>query len=200
MTQTLCDKHVIEAAIFSSAEPLPTSKLKLLLSSDVDIKSILVELQEDYQERGIELKKVASGWRFQVCEAAAKPVAQLREKNPPRYTRALLETLVLIAYRQPITRGEIEQVRGVAVSSHIIRTLQDRDWIKIAGHRDAPGKPALFATTPDFLDYFNLANLSELPALAEICDISKAEEKLTEELSLLVSPNVAELEEVAAES
>ncbi len=193
-------KHLIEAAIFSSPDPLSADKLKSLVAEGVSIPDIIQELQADYETRGIELKKVASGYRFQVRGDFAKPLSALREKNPPRYTRALLETLVLIAYKQPITRGEIEQVRGVAVSSNIIKTLQDREWVKVVGHKDVPGKPALFATTKDFLDYFNLSNLSELPPLSEVSDIEQAEEKLVEELNLLVSPKVEEIEEVTTDS
>lgn len=201
MNETL-SKQVIEAAIFSSPEPLAADKLKLLVDEETSINDIIAELQADYEGRGIELQKVASGYRFQVRSDYAKPLAVLHEKNPPRYTRALLETLALIAYRQPITRGEIEQVRGVAVSSNIIKTLQDREWIKVVGHRDVPGKPALFATTKEFLDYFNLKALSELPPLAEISDLAKAEEKLLEELTELVSPTIVEndAEEVVADS
>lgn len=199
MTDCLSEKQLLEAAIFSSAEPLSANQLKTLLPEEVSIADLLRELEQDYEGRGIELKKVASGYRFQVRQDFAKPLIALHEKNPPRYTRALLETLVLIAYKQPITRGEIEQVRGVAVSSHIIKTLQDREWIKVAGHKDAPGKPALFITTKDFLDYFSLSSLSQLPPLPDLADLSAAEEKLSEELNLLVSPEVETVEEAAVD-
>jgi segregation and condensation protein B len=135
-------------------------------------------LQEDYAERGLELKEVASGWRIQVREEVNTWVARLWEERPQRYSRALLETMALIAYRQPITRGEIEEVRGVSVRSNIIRTLQEREWIRVVGYRDIPGKPALFGTTRAFLDYFNLASLDDLPSLAEIKDMDNFDPEL----------------------
>ena len=135
------------------------------------ILDALTSIQESCEERGFELKEVSSGWRFQVRADMARWVNRLWEEKPQRYSRALLETLSIIAYRQPLTRGDIEDIRGVAVSSHIIKTLTEREWIKVVGHRDVPGRPALFATTRQFLDYFNLKSLDELPSLRELADI-----------------------------
>ena len=135
-------------------------------------------MADDYSERGLELKEVASGFRIQVREDTNPWVARLWEERPQRYSRALLETLALIAYRQPITRGDIEEVRGVSVRTNIIRTLQEREWIRVVGHRDVPGKPALFGTTKAFLDYFNLSSLDDLPSLAEIKDMETIEPEL----------------------
>jgi segregation and condensation protein B len=140
-----------------------------------DLSKALDELAEDLQGRGIELKEVASGFRLKTRTELMPWISRLWEEKPQRYSRALLETLSLIAYRQPITRGEIEEVRGVQVSSNIIRTLQEREWIRIVGHRDVPGKPALFGTTRSFLDYFNLKSLDGLPTLAEIKDMDSLE-------------------------
>lgn len=152
--------------------------------SDVPSKEAILEaleaIQQSCEGRGFELKKVSSGWRFQVGEDFAPWVNKLWEEKPQRYSRALLETLSIIAYRQPITRGDIEEIRGVAVSSHIIKTLTEREWIKVVGHRDVPGRPSLFATTRQFLDYFNLESLDELPSLRELADI----DSLTPELDL----------------
>ena len=135
------------------------------------IKDALESLEEDYADRGIELKKVASGYRLQAKSDVANWVNKLWTERSPRYTRALLETLAIIAYRQPITRGEIESIRGVSVSSNVIKTLLEREWVKVAGHRDVPGRPAVYASTRHFLDYFNLNSLSELPSLAELRDL-----------------------------
>lgn len=185
-------KQVIEAALLASAEPLTAERLLQLFDGRSqltvsDMRQSIVELQEDYQERGVELKKVASGYRFQAREKYAPWLQRLWEKKPPRYSRALLETLALIAYRQPITRGEIEQVRGVAVSTDIMKKLMEREWVKIVGHRDIPGKPSMFGTTKQFLDYFNLQNLSDLPPLDELMDLDKVEEQLGEQLALRVN-------------
>ena len=137
------------------------------------IKEVIQNLQQDYSGRAMELKEVASGFRFQVRQEYADHVGKLWEERPSKYSRALLETLVLIAYRQPITRGEIEAIRGVRVSSHIIKTLVEREWVRVIGHRDVPGKPAIYGSTKEFLDYFNLKSLDELPSLAEIKDLDK---------------------------
>jgi len=137
------------------------------------IKDVIATLQEEYAERSMELKEVASGYRIQVRQEYAEHVGKLWEERPAKYSRALLETLVLIAYRQPITRGEIEAIRGVSVSSHIIKTLVEREWVRVIGHRDVPGKPAILGSTKEFLDYFNLKSLDELPSLAEIKDLDK---------------------------
>ena len=166
--------------------------LKLFEGEDQPEKSQVVEalnaIQSEYEGRGFELVEVASGWRFQVCPDLAPWVNRLWEEKPQKYSRALLETLSLIAYRQPLTRGDIEEVRGVAVSSHIIKTLAEREWIKVVGHRDVPGRPSLYATTRQFLDYFGLKSLEELPTLGELKDI----ENLNADLNL---EGVAEAEE-----
>jgi segregation and condensation protein B len=176
-------KCILEAVLLAAGEPLDRSALASVFDeaerpSDGDIETALSELTEDYAERGLELKEVASGFRIQVREEVNPWVARLWEERPQRYSRAMLETLALIAYRQPITRGEIEEVRGVSVRSNIIRTLQEREWIRVVGHRDVPGKPALFGTTRVFLDYFNLASLDDLPSLAEIRDMESLEPEL----------------------
>jgi segregation and condensation protein B len=176
-------KNILEAVLLAVGEPLNLAALAAVFSdeerpSDSDIGKALEELGEDYAERGLELKEVASGFRIQAREEVNTWIARLWEERPQRYSRALLETLALIAYRQPITRGDIEEVRGVSVRSTIIRTLQEREWIRVVGHRDIPGKPALFGTTKAFLDYFNLASLDDLPSLAEIKDMDSIEPEL----------------------
>jgi len=176
-------KCILEAVLLAAGEPLDRGALARIFEEDerpddAAIGTALAELQEDYAERGLELKEVASGLRIQVREEVNPWVARLWEDRPQRYSRALLETLALIAYRQPITRGEIEEVRGVSVRSNIIRTLQEREWIRVVGYRDIPGKPALFGTTRAFLDYFNLSNLDDLPSLAEIKDMDNFDPEL----------------------
>ena len=169
-------KKIIEAALMVAGRPLSINQLLDLFEKDEDspdrasLRAALTELQTDYADHGVELKEVASGYRFQVRSDYARWVNRLYDERAPRYSRALLETLAIIAYRQPITRGEIEDIRGVSVNTNIIKTLQEREWIKVVGHRDVPGKPELLATTKQFLDYFNLKQLSELPSLAEIKD------------------------------
>ena len=167
---------IIEALLFSSSRPL--SEKEILSAFDLrspptsnEIKEALKSIEEKYSENSIELVKVASGYRLRIRQEYSSWVAKLWEAKPQKYSRALLETLALIAYRQPITRGEIEEVRGVSVSSQIIRTLLDRSWIEVVGHRDVPGRPALFSTTKDFLDDLNLSKLSDLPELPEIQNI-----------------------------
>lgn len=169
-------RHILEGAILASAQPLTMARMHELFDEDLapskeDIQAALESIQVDCATRGFELKEVASGWRFQVRENLAPWVGRLWEEKPQKYSRALLETLSLIAYRQPITRGDIEEIRGVAVSSHIMKTLMERDWVKVVGHRDVPGRPSLYATTRQFLDYFNLKSLEELPSLSEIRDL-----------------------------
>lgn len=172
-------KNILEAALMVSSQPLTLDKLQALFAKDAvqpdrdALRSALAELAEECNGRGVELKEVASGWRYQVRPDYAEWVNRLWEEKPARYSRALMETLAIIAYRQPITRGEIEDIRGVSVSANIIRTLQEREWIKPVGHRDVPGKPELLATTKEFLDYFNLRKLSDLPTLAEIRDLDE---------------------------
>jgi segregation and condensation protein B len=167
-------KNIIEAALMVSERPLTLEQLMILFKPlEIDgslyeqIKQALGELRQDYTGRGIELKEVASGFRFQARAELSPWLNQLWEERSPRYSRALIETLAIIAYRQPITRGEIEALRGVSVSSPIIRTLLEREWIRIAGHREVPGRPAVYVTTPQFLDHFNLKSLAELPLLSE---------------------------------
>jgi segregation and condensation protein B len=176
-------KNILEAALMAAGQPLSIDRLLTLFldeyqpSSD-EIRQALQILATECENRGIELKEVGSGFRYQARQDYAQWVARLWEEKPSRYSRALLETLALIAYRQPITRGEIENIRGVSVSSNIMKTLQERDWVKVVGHRDVPGKPAMYATTKLFLDYFNLTRLSELPTLAEIRDIDSINAEL----------------------
>ncbi len=169
-------KNVVEAALLASATPMTVNQLGQLFDEESAVtREALVQtlhaLHEDCGNRGVELAEVASGYRYQIRRSVYPWVSKMWTERPSRYSRAMLETLVLIAYRQPITRGEIEQVRGVVVSSSIIRTLEEREWIRVVGHRDMPGRPALFGTTREFLDYFNLKSLDELPPLAEIREL-----------------------------
>jgi segregation and condensation protein B len=162
-------KQLLEAAIFVSESPLSVDKMRSTILSELDVSSrqlnkSLKELELDYAPRGVKLIKVASGYRFQSDTGLGQLLSKLWQETVPKYSRAMLETLALIAYRQPITRGEIEDVRGVVVSSNIIRALTERQWIKVVGHKEVPGKPALFATTPIFLDYFALKSLGDLPS------------------------------------
>jgi len=197
-------KSILEAVLLASGEPLSLSVLAAVFTdedrpSDGAIGKALAELGDDYAERGLELREVANGFRIQVREETNPWVARLWEERPQRYSRALLETMALIAYRQPITRGDIEEVRGVSVRTNIIRTLQEREWIRVVGHRDVPGKPALFGTTKVFLDYFNLQNLDDLPSLAEIKDMDSIEPELDLEAhSEEPEPTEAVAEEPAA--
>ena len=169
-------KSVLEAALLAAAEPVSVERLAALFDEEQrpsldTVRTALLELGRDYEGRGLELVEVASGFRVQVPQSFAPWVSRLWEERAARYSRALLETLALIAYRQPITRGEIEEVRGVSVSTTTIKTLLERGWIKVLGHREVPGRPALYGTTREFLDYFNLKNLAELPPLAAIRDL-----------------------------
>lgn len=171
-------RRIIEGAILAAGQPMTIPKILELFDEEVapgkdEILAALADIQSACAERGFELKEVASGWRFQVRGDLAPWVNRLWEEKPQKYSRALLETLALIAYRQPITRGDIEEIRGVAVSSHIMKTLLERDWVKVIGHRDVPGRPSLYATTRQFLDYFNLKSLEELPSLSEIRDLDE---------------------------
>jgi len=176
-------KKIIEGALLAANRPLSVEQLEKLFE-DAErpergvIREVLKTLGDECEARGYELKEVASGFRFQVRETVAPWVARLWDEKPPRYTRALLETLALVAYRQPITRAEIEEIRGVAVSTHIVKTLTEREWVRVVGHRDVPGRPALFGTTRQFLDYFNLKTLDELPTLAELRDLDKLHPEL----------------------
>ena len=176
-------KQILEAALLAAGQPLSINQLASLFTDDERpsskvLSQTLEQIDSDCETRGVELTEVASGYRLQVKQGLHEWVSRLWTERPQRYSRALLETISLIAYRQPITRGEIEAVRGVAVSTNIIRTLQEREWIRVVGHRDVPGKPALFGTTREFLDYFNLKNLDDLPTLAEIRDMENLEPEL----------------------
>jgi len=190
--------QILEAALLAAGQPLSHAQLSALFSDEErppggEISRALEQLSNDCAQRGVELKKVASGYRLQVKQEFNEWVSRLWKERPQRYSRALLETMALIAYRQPITRGEIEAVRGVSVSTSIVRTLQEREWIRVVGHRDVPGKPALFGTTKAFLDFFDLQNLDDLPTLAEIRDM----ETLEPELQLEPAPPVADVRETA---
>lgn len=175
---------VIEALLMAAARPLNLEQLRTLLEpefldlSTQELREALAEIAAGYSGRSVELCEVAGGWRFQVRQTFADWVARLSEERPQKYSRALLETLAIIAYRQPITRGDIEEIRGVAVNSQIIRTLQEREWIRVVGHKEVPGRPALLATTRQFLDYFNLASLDQLPPLADLRDFDALGESL----------------------
>ena len=177
-------KRIVEASLLAAAQPLSLAQLSALFGetetpSHDDLARAIAELTEDCANRGVELKEVASGFRYQVRPDVHTWVARLWTERQTRYSRALLETLALIAYRQPITRGEIEQIRGVAVSTNILKTLEEREWVRVVGYRDVPGKPALFGTTRMFLDYFNLKSLDELPPMAEIREIEDFDPQLT---------------------
>jgi len=190
-------KMIVEGLLLAAGKPLDLDVITTIFSEDerpdkVELRQILDSIAEDCNDRGFELKEVASGFRFQVKQDLSEWIARLWEERPPRYSRALLETLALIAYRQPITRGNIEDIRGVAVSSNIVRTLLDREWVRIVGHKDVPGKPALFATTKQFLDYFNLSSIQELPALSEIQELVNVEDEFDVEDDL-ADRNVLEL-------
>ncbi len=172
-------KPILEALLSATDKPLAINFMFDLFTGDIDqpskddIRQAIFELGEKYEGSGLELKQVASGFRFQIRADYETWVARLWDHKPPRYSRALLETLSLIAYRQPITRGGIEDIRGVSVSTNIIKTLQEREWVKPLGHKDVPGKPTLYGTTKEFLDYFNLKSLNELPTLSEIKDLDQ---------------------------
>jgi segregation and condensation protein B len=192
-------QRIIEAALLAAGEPLSITALGTLFTDEErpsagELGAALTALGNDCEGRAIELVEVPSGFRLQIRQSLTLWVARLWTEKPQRYSRAMLETLSLIAYRQPITRGEIEEVRGVSVHTNIIRTLQERDWIRVIGHRDVPGKPALFGTTRAFLDYFNLASLDDLPTLAEIHDMANPEPELD-----LEPPAEADVEAVAEE-
>lgn len=175
--------RLLEGAILAYGKPLSMQQMEGLFEEDArpskqQFRDALAHIESQCQGRGFQLVEVASGWRFQVEQDLSPWVSRLWEERPQRYSRALLETLALIAYRQPITRGEIEDIRGVAVSSQIIKTLLEREWVKVIGHRDVPGRPAMYATTRHFLDYFNMQSLNQLPSLAEIRDIEKINREL----------------------
>ena len=169
-------KNVIEAALLAAGRPLTMDELVGVFderdeSSAEEVRAALAALTAEYETRGLELLEVASGYRIQIRAAVAQPVSRLWQERPAKYSRALLETLALVAYRQPITRGEIEQIRGVAVNPNIIKTLLERSWIRVVGHRDVPGKPELLGTTREFLDYFSLKKLDDLPTLSQLKEL-----------------------------
>lgn len=171
-------KKILEGVLLAAGKPLPIDRIEELFTEQErpersDLQAALEALGEDCRERGYELKKVSSGYRFQVRQEFSDWVGRLWEEKPQRYSRALMETLSIIAYRQPITRGDIEKIRGVAVSTQIVQTLLEHEWVRVVGHRDVPGRPAMYATTRQFLDYFNLESLEQLPALAEIRDLEE---------------------------
>jgi len=179
--------QILEGALLAAGEPLSVQRMALLFEenerpSKEEIRVAIKSVEERCEDRGYELVQVASGYRFQVRQDLAAWVGRLWQERPARYSRALMETLSLIAYRQPITRGEIEEIRGVAVSTNIIKTLLEREWVRVVGHRDVPGRPAMYATTRQFLDYFNLKSLDQLPPLAEIKEL----DNLSGELALEV--------------
>jgi len=191
-------KNIVEAALLAAGRPLGIEQLQALFADHerpdrAALKAAIEALQGEFQSRPIQLVEVASGWRIQVREEMAPWLSRLWQDRPARYSRALLETLALIAYRQPITRGEIEDIRGVAVSSNIMRTLMERGWVRIVGHRDVPGRPGIYATTREFLDYFGLKKLDELPPLAEIRDLDSINVEL--DLGLAELPSVSSTEE-----
>lgn len=193
-------RRIVEGALLAAGEALSVDRLLSIFEEDEaperqELLATLRAMQEEPNERGFELVEVASGWRYQVCSDLAYWVNRLWEEKPAKYSRALLETLALVAYRQPLTRSDIEQVRGVAVSSHIMRTLVEREWVKVVGHRDVPGRPALFATTRTFLDYFGLSSLEDLPSLNELQDLDGLNQALELETELPEAPEQTASEE-----
>jgi len=177
-------KHIVEAALLAAGRPLSLDELRSLFGADSEapprqeLRAAIMALQSDYAGRGIAVKEVASGFRVQIEPSMSRWLMKLWEERPPRYSRALMETLAIIAYRQPVTRGEIEEIRGVSVSSNIVRTLLERGWIRVVGHRDVPGKPEMFGTTRGFLDYFGLKKLDDLPPLAELKELASLNPQL----------------------
>lgn len=177
-------RNVVEAALLAAGKPMSIDDLSQLFDEEGrpdkgQIKSTLEALGAEYEDRGIEVKQTASGWRIQIRQGYSREISRLWPERPQKYSRALLETLALIAYRQPITRAEIESVRGVAVNPNIVKTLMEREWIRVVGHRDVPGHPELLGTTRSFLDYFGLRSIDELPPLAEIKQMIDLNPQLT---------------------
>ena len=190
-------KNIVEAALLASGEPLTVERIQALfleheMPAKDELSAALEDLMTQYAASGIELKEVGSGFRIQIKAEMAPWVSRLWEERPQRYSRATLETLALIAYRQPISRAEIENVRGVSVSTQIIKTLSDREWIRIVGHREVPGRPALYGTTRGFLDYFNLRSLEELPTLAEVRNLDDVARSLDAALQARDMPPVVD--------
>lgn len=196
-------KQIVEATLLAAARPLSIDQLLDVFEDSErpdrrEIREVLKELAGDYEGRGMELSEIGSGFRIQVRQQYANWVSRLWEEKPARYSRALMETLALIAYRQPITRGEIEEIRGVSVSSNIVKTLLERDWVRVVGHRDVPGRPSLYSTTRHFLDYFNMRSLDQLPTLAEIRDLDSINRELELESPDSEQPTEAGQDEIAA--
>ena len=194
--------QILEGALFAAGEPLSVQRMSLLFEenerpSNEELREALKRVGERCEGRGYELVQVASGYRFQVRQHLSTWVGKLWQERPARYSRALMETLSLIAYRQPITRGEIEEIRGVAVSTNIVKTLLEREWVRVVGHRDVPGRPAMYATTRQFLDYFNLRSLDELPPLAEIRELLEPQ---MEEAVAAGAPDTADAPAASAEA
>lgn len=185
-------KHIVEAALLAAGKPLDLAQLRALFGEDHppekdELRAAIAALEEDYAERGIMVAEVASGFRIQARPSVSGWLRKLWDERPPRYSRALMETLAIIAYRQPVTRGDVESIRGVGVTTNIIRTLLERGWVRVVGYRDVPGKPAMYGTTREFLDYFGLRRLDDLPPLADLKDL----ESLNAQLEL-AGPDVAE--------
>jgi segregation and condensation protein B len=196
-------KNIVESALLAAGSPMSIEQLLNLFPENEAperqvVRDALAALEAEYGERGIQLREVASGWRIQVREEMSPWLTRLWQDRPARYSRALLETLALIAYRQPITRGEIEDIRGVSVSSNIMRTLMERGWVRVVGHRDVPGRPGMYATTREFLDYFGLKRLEDLPPLAEIRDLDSINVEL--DLGLDLTESAPELPQEEAEA
>jgi len=194
-------KSIIEASLMALGDSMSLDQMLQLFEEESQpekkqLREVLAQLDEDYQGRGMQIIETGSGWRIQVRAEYADWVSRMWDEKPARYSRALLETLALVAYRQPITRGEIEDVRGVSVSTNIMKTLLERDWVRVVGHRDVPGKPSLYATTRVFLDYFNLKSLNDLPSLAEIKDL----DSINQELELNDPDKLEEKAKVASET
>jgi segregation and condensation protein B len=194
-------KNIVEAALLTASEPLTIERMLSMFPSDSRpsrqaINEALNILEQEYESRGIELKHIDRGYRFQTREKYAEWVARLQQERPPRYSRALLETLAIIAYKQPVTRGDIESIRGVSVSTDIIHALLEREWIRQVGHRDTPGRPALYGTTRQFIEHFNLSSLDELPTLAELRDL----EQIGRELDQRLGPGAGDSEPASERS
>ncbi len=198
-------KNIVEAILFAADKPLRVNQLRNLFPElerpdSLDIQDAIDSIRRDYRERPVELRQVASGYRFQIREGLSPWVSRLFEEKPPKYTRAFLETLAIIAYRQPVTRGDIEEIRGVGVSSTIIHSLIDREWIRVIAHKEVPGRPAIFGTTKQFLDYFNLASLDELPTLQELQEFDVANEAEDQEEPQNIETEAAEIQQQQAPS
>lgn len=197
-------RNVIEAALLAAGKPMPVGELAELFDEDgrpqkAQIVAALDELAAGYEGRAIELKETASGWRIQIRQNYAREISRLWPERPQKYSRALLETLALIAYRQPITRAEIESVRGVAVNPNIVKTLMEREWVRVVGHRDVPGRPELLGTTRNFLDYFGLRSIDELPPLAELSAMTDLNPQLALPVSDESQADESRIEETQAE-